>query len=66
MRQTYNAATTLLILLLVGATSQLLVTEGYLFDEIPIPSMKIISPPYPPNRYENSTVNLEVNVYQIL
>ena len=38
--------------------------EGQLFDEITIPSMKIISPPYPPNRYENSTVNLEVNVYQ--
>ncbi len=64
MRQTYNVATILLMLLLVGATSQLLVTEGSLFDEIPIPSMKIISPPYPPNRYENSTVNLEVNVYQ--
>jgi hypothetical protein len=29
----------------------------------PIPSMKILSPPDPPNRYENSTVSLEVEVY---
>jgi hypothetical protein len=31
----------------------------------PVPSMKIISPPDPPNRYENSTVSLEVEVYML-
>jgi hypothetical protein len=30
-----------------------------------VPSMKIISPPDPPNRYENSTVSLEVEVYML-
>ena len=29
----------------------------------PVPSMKIISPPDPPNRYENRTVSLEIQVY---
>ena len=33
------------------------------FIDFPIPSMKIISPPYPPNEYENSTVMLEIRVY---
>jgi len=28
----------------------------------PVPSMKIISPPDPPNRYENSSVSLEIHV----
>jgi hypothetical protein len=53
----------LLILLLTESLFQLSVVEGQPFDDYPIPSMKIISPPYPPNRYENSSVNLEVNVY---
>jgi hypothetical protein len=30
-----------------------------------VPSMKIISPPDPPNRYENSTVLLEVEIYML-
>jgi hypothetical protein len=30
-----------------------------------VPSMKIVSPPDPPNRYENSTVSLEVEVYML-
>ncbi len=30
-----------------------------------VPSIKIISPPDPPNRYENSTVSLEVEVYML-
>jgi hypothetical protein len=33
------------------------------FVDFPIPSMGIISPPYPPNKYENSTVMLEIHVY---
>jgi hypothetical protein len=55
--------TTLLASLLIGSSIQLGVGEGFVFPEIAIPAMKIISPPYPPNRYENSTVNFEVNVY---
>ena len=54
----------LLVLLLTESIFQLPVVEGQPFDDYPIPSMKIITPPYPPNKYENSTVNLEVNVYQ--
>jgi hypothetical protein len=35
------------------------------FVDFPIPSMGIISPPYPPNKYENSTVMLEIHVYML-
>jgi hypothetical protein len=58
-----HIVTALFASLLIGFTFQLALAEGYVFTEIPIPSMNIISPPYPPNRYENSTVNFEVNVY---
>jgi hypothetical protein len=35
------------------------------FIDFPIPSMKIVSPPYPPNKYENSSVMLEIHVYML-
>ena len=56
-------ATVALLLLLIGTSSPLLVTKGGFSFEFPVPSMNIISPPYLPNKYENSTVTLEVNVY---
>lgn len=30
-----------------------------------VPSMKIVSPPEPPNRYENNTVSLEIEAYML-
>jgi hypothetical protein len=63
MKHTYIVATVSLLLLLIGAASPILVTKGDFSFEFPVPSMNIISPPYPPNRYENTTVELEINVY---
>jgi hypothetical protein len=35
------------------------------FDLFPVPSMKIVSAPYPQNEYENSTLPLEIHVYML-
>ena len=58
-----HLVTALLLLLLLESLFQFSVVEGQFFDDITIPAMKIVSPPYPPNRYENTTVELEINVY---
>ena len=57
-----HLTTALLLLLLLESIFHLSVVQGQPFDEIKIPSMNIISPPYPPNRYENTTVELEIHV----
>jgi hypothetical protein len=60
-------ALTIVLTLMISFLSSILLTE--LANANPmtfqVPSMKIITPPDPPNRYENNTVSLEVEIYML-
>jgi hypothetical protein len=61
MKRLYAVFAVIFVLMLIGIQAvEVSNANPYYF---PVPSMKIISPPDPPNRYENSTVSLEVEVY---
>jgi hypothetical protein len=60
-------ATTIIIATIVGLVVSTLGVEVINANPMTfqVPSMKIIAPPDLPNRYENSTVSLEVEVYML-
>ena len=67
MKRTVLALTVILTLVISLLLSMHVVdlAGANFVDKIPIPSMKIVSPPYPPNRYENSSLLLEIHVYML-